>query len=385
MTEPGLQARCAVKKIAEGNFMLFKRFLCVFLCLLLCLPLCSCKKEDYVIYMESEDGRYKTGMTQGMFSYFLSQKKSYYLTVLMYNDETIQGDTPELWQRAALGDENLGKTLGEQFFSQIIEEAKLCVAATYVLEHICKYEIPTELSEYLEQNVLSNAQESYGSKQAFSEHLVNFGTTYDEYVDLYKMTINIDLLTELLYGLDIGAGKVAEEDLMDYFEQNYAAVREIYVNTAYTQKADGTLAPLSESEAAAAASVAAEINSRIELGEHFDDLIEEYKDNKYVTAYSDKIYFQKDGAATQTTLAAVNMTIGQVKCVEDDFGFHIVKKEKTDRADYKNSQDILSSINAAVASSYVQTTLEKEAEAAKTDEDKMAQFDISKAVLSTVS
>ena len=112
---------------------LFKRFLWCSLAVCSLVLFASCADtEDYkdygsdmktkVFYGVDNDAKLVDGtvMTPGMFSFFLSEQKKTFLMTLMYNDNTISGDSEEIWQRIAPD----GKTYEEKFFNEVVKSAK---------------------------------------------------------------------------------------------------------------------------------------------------------------------------------------------------------------------------------------------------------------------
>jgi len=163
---------------------------------------CAGKTKDLALYGTGPDGKVLSHMTPGMFSYFLSQQKSTYFTVLSFNDSSITSDSPEIWSRPAPD----GGTYGEKFFEDVLNEAKTLVTANTMLyslpsadEKKDHYELPEDYLDYVDSLIVQNAIDKYGSVMAFEDYLLNFGTTLEDYTNLYIMTANVDLLKEEYY------------------------------------------------------------------------------------------------------------------------------------------------------------------------------------------
>ncbi|MBR5528652.1 MAG: hypothetical protein IKV97_06565, partial [Clostridia bacterium] len=235
---------------------------------------CGQKRSELALYGVGPDGDVMAGMTEGMFSYFLSQQKSQYYTVLRFNDNTITSDSPEIWNRKAPS----GKTFGEEFFEDALDEAETLMTANTMLYSMPSadskkkhYELPEDYLDYIDSLVAQNAIEKYGSVMAFEDYLLNFGATLEDYTNLYIMTANADLLKEALFADGTGAYQITEEEKKQYFANNYYSVRHIFINTSYDEKIDGTKAPASPAETQKRTEKASEILAFIRGGGTYEE------------------------------------------------------------------------------------------------------------------
>ncbi len=355
------------------------------LVLALSLVLCSCGKseKDYAVYAKDNKGNIIAGMTEGMFSYFLSQQKSNYLAVLMFNDKTITADTPEVWDKPSPD----GRSYGEVFYETIIDEAKSIVAANAVLfsqenSEGKKYTLPEDYVDYVDALVRNNAIEKYGNVMSFESYLMNFGMTLDEYTELYLMTANVDLLKEAMFSNDGGWFRIPDEIKREYYEENYYTVEHIFVDTAYDVKIDGTRAPLPEAEVRNREALAHAIKQDVENGMTLSELDEEY-DKSYVTVYQNSVSMDINSPTSVKELgeAVKTMKPSEVREVNSDYGIHIIKRIKTDPEAFDDDKSVDDAITNVLANKLYPKKLDELAGEIETNPDIINAYDIRTVIL----
>ncbi len=352
----------------------------IFICTICVLAQVSCSRTDYPIVTRGSDGKVTGYMTKGIFSFFLSQKKANYLTVLSFNDSTITQDSEDVWNTVS----NNGRPYGEVFFDEIVNEAQDMMSAQYILFDVCGYELPTEYSTYIENLIMQNAIDKYGSVSAFENYLANFGTSYEDYKNLYFMTTNVDLLKELLYNEETGILRFSEQEKQAYFADNYYTIKHVYVNTTYTDKMDGTKAPLTESEQARRVQTAEKIALDLRSGMDFSQIAEQYNvENSYVSVYDAEMYIDKNAGTSVKELgeAVSTMAVGEVRTVNSDYGIHIIRRFETDAADYSADETIPATIAASLADMDYPLEIEKFRKNVSINEQVLAEFDIVTALM----
>lgn len=352
---------------------------------------CGSKVDDFVFYGVDSDGDYVkgSGFTEGMFGYFLSQRKAEYYAVLLYNDSSIKEDSPALWQRTAPD----GRTYEESFFADAVSEAKSIVAANTLLFTLPsadnpkkRYTLPENYLDYIDGVIRENAVQNYGSVMAFESYLMNFGATLEDYTELYLMTANVDLLKEALFNDETGSMTISEQDKKAYFTENYYTVRHIFVNTAYDEKIDKTRAPLSAAEAANRERTAQEIYEFLANGGTYTEAADRFA-RSYVTAY-------EGTSAMDITAPTVNapelgealkeMELNEVRMVKSDYGYHIIKRVATHEADFDAEGSGYDAIRASVTSTLIDKRYQELLDGfdrTMTDSEKLAGFSVTDAVL----
>ena len=347
---------------------LTKKLFCSLLCLsLLAGASCTKKDEDHALCGHDSDGKHfdVSCMTEGMYSFFLSQKKSEFLPVLVLNYSDFSGEYDELWGLTAPD----GKTYEEHFSDLTIEDAKRIIAANIVL-----YENFTPQDAYLDyitETVENYAIEQYGSVMSFEKYLESFGTTYDEYEKLYIMTWNKDALKEALFGKDAGAMQIPNESIKQYYAENYYTVEHIFITTAYQEKIDGTRAPISDAEKERRTAVATEIYEAVKNGASLTD-IEGLYNQDYVVVYPNTSSTDSTGETTNAPelgQALKEMEIGEVRAVNSSYGVHIIKRVPTVAEDYNKSANTVEAIRTKLADSAFEQILDEFAKKVTVNED----------------
>lgn len=365
---------------------LFKTILCITLaaCALFTFS-CSDKRDSYAIYGISPDGKIAAGMTEGMFSYFLSQQKVTYYTVLRFNDPTITADSPEIWEKTSPE----GVAYGERFYEDVIKEARELITANTILYSMPSpdgkgnYTLPEEYTDYVNSLVTKNAIEKYGSVMAFENYLLNFGATLEDYTNLYIMTANVDLLKEAMFDDNTGLYRISEEEKKKYYEDNYYSVRHIFINTAYDEKIDGTRAPLTEAEAAKRKDISGQILSFIKSGATFEEAAESFT-QKFVTVYPGAAQMDITSStanAPELGEALKTMSIGEVRAVNSAYGVHILERVPTDPDTYDDDKETLEAIRSAIANKLYPEIIEANSDIVTVNQDITGKYSLADAIM----
>ncbi len=322
---------------------LTKTLLCALLCAssLLCFS-CAEKTENHALCGYDSEGKHmpETCMTEGMYSFFLSQKKSEYLPVLVLNYSDFSGEYDELWGLTAPD----GKTYEEHFTDIIIDDAKKIVAANVILYE--NFVSQDAYLDYMTATVENYAIEKYGSVMGFESYLSAYGTSYDDYEKLYLMTWNKDALKEALFGDGVGVAQIPDSSIKQYYAENYYTVEHIFITTAYQEKIDGTRAPISEAETARRKQTAGEIFELVKGGASLSEIEKAYP-NDYVVVYPNASAMDSTGETTNAPElgeALKQMEIGEVRSVDSTYGVHIIKRIETDPENYNTNKTAVETI-----------------------------------------
>ena len=362
-----------IKKLA-------KCILCALLCAssLLCFS-CTEKTEDHAICAYDSNGKHlpEACMTEGMYSFFLSQKKSEYLPVLVMNYSDFSGEYDELWGLTAPD----GRTYEEHFSEMIVEDAKKIVAANAILYE--NFISQDAYLDYMTKTVENYAIETYGSVMGFESYLSAYGTSYDDYEKLYLMTWNKEALKESLFGDDVGVMQIPDVSVQKYYADNYYTVEHIFITTAYQEKIDGTRAPISEAETARRKQTAAEIFELVKNGTSFAEIEKAYP-NDYVVVYPDASAMDSTGETTNAPElgnALKQMEIGEVRSVESSYGVHVIKRIETDPENYNKNQTTVDTIRSKLEEASFEELLNEGAKTTKVNQDLVSLHTIAAALM----
>ena len=327
----------------------------VLICVMSLVSMTSCSKQYDVIYLVDDKGNIVSGFNENMLSFHMSMEKTTLLVQL-----GITTDVPELWDMTM---KKYGEMLGfevvdsvaDKTFAQLndesaIETAKTMVAAEYLYDTMKKQDtvagrLLSSADKKLEaqvDNTVSQLQLSIGSKEQFESFISGFGITLEDFRKYYEMSYKA---TELRKALD-----VSEEQKKEYFEDNYAIVKHILINTNSKTNDMGEKVSLSEQEKNEKLSEVKKIEARLSAGEEFETVYAEYDGQDPGTAYYTEGYFVTDNGKFMAEFedAALDMTDGEIRTVYTSYGAHIMKKYPMDAEKYNLYSDVENEITTVL-------------------------------------
>lgn len=202
-----------------------------------------------VITCTDENGEVCAEMDEGMFAYFASEQKTMYLSTLLgdaFTQYATKYDVEDFWSHI---DSEGEVTLGEYVYDvAIVREAKNLLLSVYLFDKVYGFECPDEVQTNID-TLIANLQKALGSKQAFDNYLLTYGTNEEGVRRLEEYQYKKTLLEKCLYD-DDGLTPINDDDVKYYFRDNYAIVKHIVVNTAYATNDDGTRRELTDEEKA---------------------------------------------------------------------------------------------------------------------------------------
>lgn len=333
-----------------------------------------------VITCTDENGEVCAEMDEGMFAYFASEQKTMYLSSLLgdaFTQYATKYDVEDFWSHV---DSEGEVTLGEYVYDvAIVREAKNLLLSVYLFDKVYGLECPAEVQTNID-TLIANLQKALGSKQAFDNYLLTYGTNEEGVRRLEEYQYKKTLLEKCLYD-DDGLTPINDDDVKYYFRDNYAIVKHIVVNTAYATNDDGTRRELTDEEKAEKEELVKSIEARIAAGEDFDALCEEYKDgdpNGY-SAYPHGYFVTDDETfVAEFKNAALEMQPGEVRTVATQYGTHIMKKYPMDENLYNAYDDIYQNIKNVIQAMLFNNMLDSVSDRLTVDEDIIASYDIIK-------
>ena len=179
------------------------------------------KGEGLLVYKNN-------GIPGGIFLFLLSQTKSAYL----YSATGSFTDDAELWNEK----DKSGVTIGEIIFNETLDSAlSILYYATVAQENgIALTESETaEITASLDAMV-----QGYGSRTAFNNEMLRFGVGYNSLREFYKLEklAQKGAASVLDEG---GSDPITEEELKDYYKNNFVTLRHVYFNTTYADDESG--------------------------------------------------------------------------------------------------------------------------------------------------
>ncbi len=306
--------------------------------LLLTAPvLSSCAADTSPAVMVYEN----TEITEAMYTYWISGYKNYFLQALGGTDTEAFLNTT-----LRIRDENgedvdviIADYIGDRI-GEIIENN--CISLHLFDEY--GLELPAATVASVNQAVESEI-ENAGGRKALNEALAKISLTEKSLREMYLTDEKINYLYEYLYGNETvgttGAEPITMEQYNDFYTENYACVRHIYIRTVdknvldaegnVQYNADGSVltAELTEEETAAKLSLCDELMDRINAGEDFEVLEDEFSEDSGRYTLTEGYILNRSTALPDVFIDnAFDMEIGEVRRVDASYATHIMLREE---------------------------------------------------------
>ncbi|MBR5783335.1 MAG: peptidylprolyl isomerase [Clostridia bacterium] len=282
------------------------RIICFVLIAVLSISLCGCVNKNTWAVRYGEHT-----VSAGMFVYQLQQQKSNYLSSNSltesndiwneeYDDEYTIGDYIQLLTLQSLVSNITWRAQFERLGLSFTEEEQANIDAS--------------IAELIENS---------GGEDYVRNALKENGIGYDEFVELvYYDTQKILKVVDYYFGA-AGLEPVPEQEIKDYFADNYARCKHILIST---QDSSGSTLTGNDMKDARA-----EAQSVYEMAKNADDaafdaLIKEYNDDEGVSTYPDGYVFTTGEMVDEFEKAAFDMDVGETRLVQSDYGYHVIRK-----------------------------------------------------------
>lgn len=334
------------------------RFLAIILVVAMALPLSACGEKVEVMEYNGHV------ITSEMYSYILSENKSYILSQYNYTD------SPEIWNSAYSDD----VTVGEWLVSQVNDYCRTLL--------VCKDLATKNGISLSEESVTAleklNADliEAYGGKGKWNVYLASFGIN----VDIFNEYMEMRYLMFDVYDALVSDGTISCEDqeIYEYFKdyyKDYNLVRHILFNYQfkYTDE-DGKKVSLTDEQKAEKLAEYTDLAEKMQAGEaSFEDYIEKNEDsgvyylvtddNRYVEEFQD---------------AALEMEIGEYRVVETKYGYHLMNKLELTQEVYDEefSEKYSESIRSGLMTDKFYAILDESAQSVSVNSEELSRFDI---------
>ena len=278
-----------------------------------------------------------TEVTENMYTYWISVYKSYYLKMLGGEDTenyltsafTVQND------RGELEETTVGAYLGERI-RDIIDSN--CISL-YLFDYY-KLSLPASVVSAVNETV--NAEiENAGGRKALNEALAPIGLNADSLREMYLADEKISHVYEYLYG-DAqlgtnGAEPITNEQYNNFYQENYACVRHIYIRTAdknivdengnavLDEQGNVVTAELTAEETAAKLALCGDLMARLNAGEDFKTLEAEYSEDAGRHTLTEGYVLSRTTALPDEFIdAAFDMEIGELRRVDASYATHLM-------------------------------------------------------------
>lgn len=298
---------------------------------MLSLCLTSCVKPKIAMEYEGES------ITTNMYSYWMSQIKSGYVSAA--------NDTDEYWATKYSN--------GETYEQKMREIVDFNVKVNLVCQKLFK-DMGLSISESQQKELddgLADLLKSYGSKGELNGFLSAYNINYDMLGDIYEIELKTSIVYDALYAAG-GPREMTKDKLEAYFKENYACVDiiMIYTPVEYVRDSEGKIVydentgnpktkELTDEEIEAKKKKADEIMTKIENGEDFDTLMAQYNEDPNKDTYTEGYFISSNDLSvygSEIVVAAQKMEIGDVKRVDDGSAICIMKRKELNEKAYEN-------------------------------------------------
>lgn len=317
-------------------------------------------------------------ITENQFTYYLATYKASFIS--SYADVE---DTAEFYAHVLPN----GQTGEEYLFSETVSNVSLSLICGELFDQM-QLTLDPAVTETVDAYVQSFIDDYVGGdKRVLNSELATLGLNVKMLREIYLLEEKGTALYEHLYG-ENGTIGVTDAELDAYCRENYARVRHLYVNNAYTYEttADGYIVtdengsyvtrPLTEEELAAKNSVIAAIDGELANGGDFEALYETFSEDRY---YENGYYLTRGmDFIDEVEISAFELAEGEWTKVTSDVGTHYIMRLPMNDApwtDEKNAdffRDYREEVGFQAFVAYVRQFLPDVVK----DEEKLAEFTV---------
>ena len=182
-----------------------------------CFVGCASKTGKAMMKLE------KTEFSENVFSLYLSRMKGNLCRAAIYGSK---GENASFWDTKW---DASGKTYNEYYTDLVLQNAKNTLAALHVFEEK-KLELPEETLEQIDAEIADLMErDADGSQVEFDSILSSYGANYNVLREAYIIEAKVNYLMDELLGAD--GSLIGKEWLTDYYEDNYARFKQIFLYT----------------------------------------------------------------------------------------------------------------------------------------------------------
>lgn len=293
----------------EGNNMrkFIKIISAITVCILIIGTLASCESSNIAIKIGDRE------ITKEQYTSAAISIKSQFLTS---NDLE---ETDDLWDKYI--DTTYSATT-QQYVDSMIQTYLI----TYNLYAIHFDELGLKLDTETEKSIeetLNGLITQAGSKEALEANLKEQGFTYEEFANQYYNEAKKQAVIMYYFGPEGKKQPVSETELERYYSEYYTKVKHVFFSTKDKEGND-----LSIPDRNAVGDKAQKVYDLAIGGADFDELIDEYGEDPGMTTNPDGYIFSTEDTSYTAKFhtAAFDMKPDEIRLVQTNLGFHIMKK-----------------------------------------------------------
>ena len=308
-----------------------KKIIALVITLILCTVLFACAKKpkDGIVVSFGD-----TGIDE---QYYISEATGYKNHTLYYFG--LDADSTTLWDMVL--EEETGKTFSDEVKRLALEE---CASVAWVVEWAKDNGITlTEEDKKLVEEEIASLKEAVGgTDEKFLEYInkVGFKTLEDikKYGEINRLyTKGIEKLTE-----KGGKYEITDADVDKYFDENYIAIKRIYINTvAEMDESTGQYVAISEEKLASQLERVEAYEQGLKDGDNFD-LLYALSDDAMQASYLNGITITRgDAPSIDYENACFELKVGEWKKIEiENQGVFFIKRVEIPEEGYERKSEI---------------------------------------------
>ena len=245
-----------------------------------------------------------------------------FATYMIYNMKYYENMYSQYGMMGLWSDDSSAEMLGVMMPGFAKDQA---VYSRVVLEQFEKAGLELSYSNQKELSTLrKDTIDQAGGYDGYLQRIAQLGFNDQTYMNFLYITQCYSALNEYYYGSD-GIDKPTDEELMEHFRDNYISAKHILILTVDPSTGE-TLRTDEEARA-----LAQSILDRINAGEDFDALMNEYSEDGGLEGNPDGYIFTEGDMVTPFYEGAKALAEGEVSdLVKSDYGYHIIQRTALD-------------------------------------------------------
>ena len=245
-----------------------------------------------------------------------------FATYMIYNMKYSENMYSQYGMMGLWSDDSSAEMLGVMMPGFAKDQA---VYSRVVLEQFEKAGLELSYSNQKELSTLrKDTIDQAGGYDGYLQKIAQLGFNDQTYMNFLYITQCYSALNEYYYGSD-GIDKPTDEELMEHFRDNYISAKHILILTVDPSTGE-TLRTDEEARA-----LAQSILDRINAGEDFDALMNEYSEDGGLEGNPDGYIFTEGEMVTPFYEGAKALAEGEVSdLVKSDYGYHIIQRTALD-------------------------------------------------------
>jgi len=293
-----------------------KKVLLLLLALILCVACASCSEKNSL-----PDGIVvKYGNVEINENFFKSEVSAYKSSYL-YGVLGFDSDSADVWSAPS---EQEGVTTGEAIIDLALQE---CVSMAWAVDWAKKNGIVLgdEDLKLIDED-LALLEENCGGREEYLSFIEKYGFTEEEMRENAELSLYYEKAMERLTA-EGGEYAISDEAIETYFDENYIAVKHIYVNNVAEQNEEGTYVQISAETLKEKNEKAEKLESELKSDVDFDVLYSMSDDGMQVPYPDGMVITVGDVASIDYENAAFELEIGEWKRVDiPNYGIYFIKR-----------------------------------------------------------